>query len=132
MISETMSSLKFGISCGNVKTKVSRKAVNVSDSISSQEKALARCVQELQRMEGLGWKGGFEKDAPKPTCDQFRYNYKNLVAEQEAMKKIQGKLVRTAKGEDTSALMAKKEAHAKSIEVIRGMLARQITTKIWI
>ena len=47
MISETTSSLKFGVNCGNVKTKVSRKAVNVTTSIAQQEKALTQCINEL-------------------------------------------------------------------------------------
>ena len=33
MISETMSSLKFGTSCGNVKTTVSKRTVNEGDQI---------------------------------------------------------------------------------------------------
>ena len=34
MINETMSSLKFGLNCGNVKTQVSMKAVSVQDSLA--------------------------------------------------------------------------------------------------
>ena len=47
MIGETMSSLKFGLSCGNVKTQVSKKAVNVQDSISQVEESLKACTDEL-------------------------------------------------------------------------------------
>ena len=49
-------------------------------------------------------KGGFSPDAPKPTCDSFVDNYHKLVAEQEAMTQIQGKMVKSAKGTDVSAL----------------------------
>ena len=55
-------------------------------------------------MESLGMKGGFSPDAPKPTCDSFVDNYHKLVAEQEAMTQIQGKMVKSAKGTDVSAL----------------------------
>ena len=41
-------------------------------------------------------------------------------------------MVRSVKGADVSALQAKKLVHAKQIEHFRGMLARQMTTKIWI
>ena len=34
MIHETMSSLKFGTTCGNVKTSVSRKVVNADDQVT--------------------------------------------------------------------------------------------------
>ena len=34
MIHETMSSLKFGTSCGNVKTSVSKKSVNAVDQVT--------------------------------------------------------------------------------------------------
>ena len=85
MISETMSSLKFGLRCGNVKTQVSKKAVNVEDSIAQVEESLRSCTEELKRMEETGMKGGFSPDAPKPTCDSFVDNYLKLVAEQQAM-----------------------------------------------
>ena len=55
-------------------------------------------------MESTGMKGGFSPDAPKPTCDSFVDNYHKLVAEQEAMTQIQGKMVKSAKGTDVSAL----------------------------
>ena len=126
-----MSSLKFGLSCGNVKTQVSKKAVNVQDSISQVEESLKACTDELQRMEEAGMKGGFSPDAPKPTCDSFVDNYLKLVAEQQAMTQVQAKMVRSVKGADVSALQAKKLVHAKQIEHFRGMLARQMTTKIW-
>ena len=55
-------------------------------------------------MESQGANGGFSPDAPKPTCESFIDNYKKLVAEQNAMTAVQGKIVRSAKGEDISAL----------------------------
>ena len=55
-------------------------------------------------MESTGMKGGFDPDAPKPTCDAFVDNYHKLVAEQEAMTRIQSQMVKSAKGADVSAL----------------------------
>ena len=40
MIHETMSSLKFGTSCGNVKTKVAKRTVNAGDQVVQYEQAL--------------------------------------------------------------------------------------------
>ena len=82
-------------------------------------------------MEEQGAKGGFSADAPKTTCDSFVDNYKKLVEEQNAMTNVQGKIVRSAKGADISALQAKKVVHAKQIVHYKSMLARQMTTNIW-
>ena len=82
-------------------------------------------------MESQGAKGGFNPDAPKPTCDSFADNYRKLVAEQAAMTTVQNQLVRSAKGADISALQAKKVVHAKQLIHYKGMLVRQSTTNIW-
>lgn len=37
MIHESMSSLKFGTTCGNIKTNVSKKVVNAGDQVVSYE-----------------------------------------------------------------------------------------------
>ena len=81
MIHETMSSLKFGISCGNIKTSVSRKTVNAEDQVTKYRRGLDQCAAELVQMEGRGWKGGFGDNAPKPTQEAFVDNYRKMVAE---------------------------------------------------
>ena len=47
MIHETMSSLKFGINTGNVKTSVSRKVVNADNQITRYQRAIQTCEAEL-------------------------------------------------------------------------------------
>ena len=124
MIHETMSSLKFGTSCGNVKTKVAPRTVNAGDQVVQYEQALKQCTAQLKVMESQGFNGGFNPDAPKCTKDAFSDNYRKLIAEKAAMDKVQSKIVRSAKGEDISALQTKKVGHVKQINHFKGMLVR--------
>ena len=47
------------------------------------------------------------------------------------MAAVKGKIVRSQKGADISALQAKKIVHDKQIVHFKSMLARQMMTDIW-
>ena len=67
MMSETTSSLKFGLTCGNVKTSVTKSSVNMEHQTFAIANQLQLVTQNLREMEEKGMAGGLNHTFAKPT-----------------------------------------------------------------
>lgn len=78
-ISESQATLRFGITAGQINTKVStQRTVNVEDESNRLKKYLNKIYLELEAMEAEGKNGYLDMNEPKPTRDHFVNNYTKL------------------------------------------------------
>jgi len=116
-ISESQSTLRFGMTAGHINTRVTTQAVMNVDHESTRVKGLLDQVyHELDRMEAKGMHGVFNEGHDNCTREQFKSNFRGL-REQEALAS------RAAPGQ--------KKFHESQIHNYKGMLIRQLMTGIF-
>lgn len=131
MMQETYSTLRFGSVCGSVKTTGQVKSVSISKQLDQYKATLNEVNKQLAGMRDMGWHGGFDPTAPKCTCDAFRENYKNLRLNEKKLEQVGCKIASSDTSKSETELKKQKEQILFAVNNLRGILARQITTKIW-
>lgn len=109
-ISESQATLRFGITAGQVNTKVStQKTVNVQEESARIKEVLEEIYGELDRMEANGMSGYLDESQPKVTRDQFVANFLKLKELETAYSKAE---------------KSKREGFAMEINNYKGLLIR--------
>ena len=88
MMSETSSSLKFAITCGNLKTSVQKATVNVEKATGAYFQQLEVLTQQLREMEDKGMAGGLNPTFANHLIEQFFHNVDYLQKEEEKLSQI--------------------------------------------
>ena len=119
MVGESVSTLRFGMNCGQVKLKATaQKSTNLEGETLRLEKILMALNKDLQSMRAQGQNGQMDESHPKPTRDQFLNNLKQFEQAREGV----------YKNHDNPTL---KEQYNFQMQNFRGILIRQIMTGIY-
>ncbi|CAK0858765.1 unnamed protein product [Prorocentrum cordatum] len=119
--SETISSLRFGLTCGDLKT--SACAVESRDADQERAGVQARLQEigvELAELVNKGAHGHVDPSFPRTTAQGFVDNFKNLRI-------TEGELVRSK----LAANATQQAALEQTINSLKGVVIRQITTGLW-
>lgn len=79
MAGESVSSLRFGLSCGKISSQGKQQVTtDLGDEVQYLQSRLAQLNFQIDQLEASGASGGFNQGFPKPTRDGFLLNFKKL------------------------------------------------------
>lgn len=82
MIHESISSMRFGMTCGALKNEVSKKEVDVDSTLKSLKSNLSKLDKELNDMVKAGQGGCLNPDEGQALKNGFIENFKKLLNEE--------------------------------------------------
>ena len=105
---ETTSTLRFGLTCGQIKGDVQQqKSYNVDNRAMQLKGSIDQLTMIIDQMDRDGQGGLMDMSVPKPTRDGFQSNLDKLAKCKKQMTEIQLKLQEP--GVDREKVMAKKQ-----------------------
>ena len=76
---ETISTLRFGLTCGSIKSDVKQNtAVDLGKKVSNLKNSIEAISQQIEKLEKQGEGGGFNMEEPKCTRDAYISNLRKV------------------------------------------------------